>query len=101
MVTSYAERDLTTALATKNQPDFFESILKFVAVIVLAVPLQVRAHPSMHLATRVRVRQVHSRSDASSGSKRFHAHDDPLLTHNFLSPCMRPSLSFPSHLFPM
>ena len=96
-MTSYAERDLTTALATKNQPDFFESILKFVAVIVLAVPLQVRAHPSMHLATRVRVRRVHSRSDASSGSKRFHTHDDPLLTH-FLSRFIRPSLSFPSSL---
>ena len=40
MVTSYAERDLTTALATKDQPEFFQAIVKFVGIIILAVPLQ-------------------------------------------------------------
>ena len=30
VVTSYAERDLTTALATKDQPEFFQAIVKFV-----------------------------------------------------------------------
>ncbi|WZN59846.1 ATP-binding cassette transporter [Chloropicon roscoffensis] len=40
VVTSYAERDLTTALATKDQPEFFQAIVKFVGIIILAVPLQ-------------------------------------------------------------
>ena len=40
VVTSFAERDLTTALATKNQPEFFQAILKFIGIIVMAVPLQ-------------------------------------------------------------
>ena len=37
--TSYAERDLTTALATRNQPDFVEALLKFFGIILFAVPI--------------------------------------------------------------